>query len=247
MAAVVTLNSIGAKATAQAVTTLNPVPPISNCLGKMVFLLCAANQSDVVNAPTGATYFLLGSGAVDSNFRVYYKNGEAVEPTPTVNFTDNSGGGKIAQILVLDIAGGTFPVVASAGDARLATGNTRDSGTGITYGALTVVGGGYAIQFGMRVIFSGNCTSIATTAAFTQIAFGASSGNATCIVAQLQDAATVFGANLPQNNNVITSSTDSTSNQAHSLTVEMAVTQAAGRRASGMDGGMQDLTGGLRG
>lgn len=220
MSGTVTFNSVGAKSTASPAT---PAPPISNCLGKMVFLIATDNfPTPTISAPTGATYFLLGTGATDSNFAVYYKNGENPEPTPSVTFT--GGASHVAQITVLDIAPGfSFPTIAVAGDGRLATHNIRNGTVaGINYDALTVVGGGYLIQFGQRDTTLGSgITSVATTGGFVQIAFAASGANIVVMSAQLLDSDTVNGVNASANVCAITTDASTTNLEAHALTVEM--------------------------
>jgi len=147
----VSLNSSGTGVQGSGVSTLSPAPPISNCLGKLVVLTVAFRDTGpTVSSISGATYYYCGGGT--TRLRIYCKNGEAVEPTPTVNIGSPSGR-EVAQINVYNITGGLFPTIAADGDGVLSTQNLDlPSSAGMTYSENNVpVGGGFYVQYGLRL------------------------------------------------------------------------------------------------
>lgn len=232
MAAVVTKNSAGTGVTGAGVSTLSPVPPISNCLGKRVVLVfAAATTAPTITSISGATYYLCSQHATDCRLAVYAKDGEAVEPTPMINIgtpgTVNMG----AIIFVLDIAGGSFPTIAGAGQGVLAEAhNSVTAQTTSVYNNLTVVGGGFLIQFGVKATTGAGWTytSVDVTAAHTFLGAAVKTSGAANIVvhAQLKDAATVFGSDAVDTYPSVNTNTSSTN--VAGVTVEFSVNQGGG-------------------
>jgi hypothetical protein len=228
--ATVTINSIGTGVTGGAVTSLTPVPPISNCLGKLVVMFVGmSTATPTISSVTGATYFLAKKYSTSWLSSVWIKNGEAAEPTPTVNFNTSIAQGG-AFITVLDITGGIFPTIAADGDGVLSSSEDNiSSATQLNYPALTVVGGGFAMQFSAKATtgagwtFTSNDVSGGYTAAGNAVKTTGAS-NIVC-AAQLKTAATVFGVNLA--GNLETINTNSTTANGNGVTVEFSTAQAS--------------------
>lgn len=256
-AGTVTVTSTGTGVSGASLTSMSPAPGTSNCLGKMVMLVVGmGSATPTIDSITNATYYLAKRNAGSWRLSVWIKNGESVEPTPTVNIGSTTGN-MGSFVTVFSISGASFPTIAADGQGVLAAFDSFIS-SGITTayyespqsgGGGSVVGGGWAVQFFSKPTTGAGWTftSIDISATFTNAGNAVKTSGAGNIVvgAQMFNSETTIGGEPYLKTPAINTNTSSTAVQ--SITIEFSKVSPGTKGFSQLGGGMREMSGGMRG